>query len=89
MLYQMNSGQATLNLQSTVSAYSATSKAYTPHHPIACAGPLTFNEDNSFSCDHVTVEPDDERTRSCVTHSICILLFELLHERDDGKPSSV
>ena len=66
------------SLQATIAA--ATSEAgvepTAPHHPITCQGKLCFNADNSFGCEHVTVDPNDYRTKQALTHSIAILILE-------------
>lgn len=77
MQYVHNSG-GVVNLQATLSAASAPSAAnYEPHHPICCQTTLRLEEDNSFSCDHLTVPADDPRTRSCIDHSVALLIIEL------------
>lgn len=69
-----------VNLQATLSAASASlggAPNYQPHHPICCQTTLRLEEDNSFSCEHLTVPPDDPRTRSVIDHTIAMLLIEL------------
>lgn len=69
----------TVALQATLSSASAqlNQPNFQPHHPITCQTTLRLEEDNSFSCEHVTVPPDDPRTQSCVIHSIAMLIIEL------------
>ena len=72
-----------LNLQATLSLASATGPAEAsvrPHHPITCSSPLRFEEDGTFACRHASVPPDDARTKSCLDHSVALLLMELLEE---------
>lgn len=75
----VNSNGGQVNLQATLSAASAVSSPpnYYPHHPICCQTELRLEEDNSFSCAHLTVPPDDPRTHSIIDHSIAMLLIEL------------
>ena len=47
------------------------------HHPVTCGGPLSLDDDGTFSCDHTTVGPEDARTRFCLTYSVSLLLIEL------------
>lgn len=74
-----SSSTTTPHLQSTCSA--ATSGGTLPpgvmHHPITCTSKLYYEEDGSFSCEHYTMPPDDPRTKSCVNHSIVLLIVEL------------
>jgi hypothetical protein len=78
--YLSPSSDGGINLQATLSASSAMSTADgapLPHHPITCTGPLNFDEDGTFSCDHTAVPPGDVRTQYCIDHSIALLLIEL------------
>jgi hypothetical protein len=69
-------------LQATLSSASAGSSDETtqPHHPINCSAELRLEPDGTFSCDHASVPAGDQRTRSCVNHSLALLLIELAHE---------
>lgn len=69
------------NLQSTISASTASHVPHTPHHPITCTSKLRLEDDGTFGCEHTSVPADDPRTRECVTHSIAILLLELAKEK--------
>lgn len=71
----------TINLQATLSAASPTLDVPKPHHPITCHDELELDDDG-FRCPHAGVPADDERTQSCLDHSIAILLIELLVERE-------
>ena len=69
----------TILLQSTLSSASSGAsgdRTVIPHHPITCTSKLYFEEDNTFRCEHVTVEADDPRTQACVIHSLVLLLLE-------------
>lgn len=81
MNYITGSGDASINLQATLSASSAMPippgvTPPIPHHPIVCATELRLEEDGSFACEHVKVEPGDIRTQFCIYHSISLLLIE-------------
>lgn len=69
---------STVNLQQTIAASTsdAGQEAIVPHHPITCASELHFYEDGSFGCEHITVPPNDGRTKQALTHSIAILILE-------------
>lgn len=68
-----------INLQATLSASSATANSFIggPHHPITCSGDIFYEEDGTFRCPHSTAAPNEERTQSCLNHSMAILLIEL------------
>lgn len=66
-----------INLQATLSASSANAEVYSPHHPITCQSRLWLHEDGSLECEHVRSEPDDERVKHCIDHSIALLLIEI------------
>ena len=70
-----------VQLQATLAAASAGGKnstPVTPHHPITCQGPLSYEtDDGSMACPHAKTGPKDERAAQCVTHSVAILLIEL------------
>lgn len=86
MFYPMTGSDSnTINLQATLSSMSADSELRPIHHPVTCNGRLWFEEDNSFHCEHGSVDQDDDRTRSCINHTIAILLIEILCEREAGK----
>ena len=53
------------------------------HHPITCRSDLRLEDDGSFACEHYAAKPGDPRTQMCVDHSVAVLLFELLRERED------
>lgn len=66
-------------LQSTISA--ATSgigklPEGAPHHPISCSDKIYFDDSGIFSCEHVEVPANDERTQACLNHSLALLLIE-------------
>ncbi len=69
------------NLQSTISASTASHTPHYPHHPITCTSKLFYEEDGTFGCEHTSVPPDDLRTGECVRHSVAILLLELAKEK--------
>jgi hypothetical protein len=72
-----------MNLQATLSSCSATadeSAVIRPHHPITCASDLRLEPDGSLVCDHAEAPADDQRTRSCLNHSLALLLLELAYE---------
>jgi hypothetical protein len=72
-----------LNLQATLSLSSATGpddNPVRPHHPITCSSPLRFEDDGTFACTHASVPPGDVRTRSCLDHTVALLLLELVQE---------
>lgn len=74
---------AEVNLQATLSSASAGSNEATavkPHHPITCSSELRFEPDGNFECDHASVPGGEQRTRSCVNHSLALLLIELAQE---------
>ena len=65
-------------LQQVISAATADNNLVSviPHHPITCDSKLYFNDDNTFSCEHVTVPDDDKRTQMAIIHSIANLIIE-------------
>jgi hypothetical protein len=65
--------QSALASETTGTRWSAT----VPHHPITCRGPLWFYDDGRFACEHVTVPPDDPRTRAALDQTVAVLLLEL------------
>lgn len=67
------------SLQATLAACSSNSsyKMVVPHHPITCNSELRFDEDGMFSCEHINMPADDERTQACLIHSVACLLIEL------------
>ncbi|HEV7535448.1 MAG TPA: hypothetical protein VGP90_07410 [Acidimicrobiia bacterium] len=72
-----------LNLQATLSLSSATGpdeSIVKPHHPITCSSPLRYEEDGTFACHHAAVPPGDVRTRSCLDHTVALLLLELVQD---------
>ena len=73
-----------MSLQATLSSSSATGNdsalAIQPHHPITCTTTLRFEPDGSLLCDHAVAPTDDKRTRSCLNHSLALLLIELALE---------
>lgn len=75
---------SSINLQMNLCSASALTDAIPAgHHPITCRfGELRLEEDGRFACDHGAVGPGDPRTQACVDHSIAVLLFELLRERE-------
>lgn len=81
MNYITDSGDASINLQATLSASSAMPipsgvTPPIPHHPIVCGGALSYDENNYFACEHIGVGPGDIRTQLCIDHSIALLLIE-------------
>ena len=69
-----------MNLQATLSSCSATGDeeaTVRPHHPITCTSDLRLEPDGSLFCDHAEAPADDQRTRSCLNHSLALLLMEL------------
>ena len=74
---------SSINLQVNLCSASAmTDEIPTGHHPITCRSELRFEADGSFACEHWTKPPGDWRTQACIDHSISVLLFELLRERE-------
>jgi len=75
---------ATTNLQATLSSASATgdeaATSVRPHHPITCTSALRLEPDGSLVCDHAAAPAGDQRTRSCLNHSLALLLMELALE---------
>jgi len=73
-----------MNLQATLSSSSAAHNerepGAQPHHPITCSSQLRLEPDGTFTCDHAAVPGDDPRTRSCLNHSLALLLIELAQE---------
>ena len=73
-------GQARqMNLQATLSSCSATgdeTAIIRPHHPITCTSELRLEPDGSLLCDHAVAPAEDQRTRSCLNHSLALLLLE-------------
>jgi hypothetical protein len=73
----------TANLQATLSSSSAGTPAdeiVGPHHPITCTTELRLEDDGTFACRHASAPSDDLRTRSCINHSVALLLIELAQE---------
>jgi hypothetical protein len=73
----------TANLQATLSSSSAGTPADEiagPHHPITCTTELRFEDDGTFACRHASARSGDLRTRSCINHSVALLLIELAQE---------
>ena len=69
-----------MNLQSTLSSSSVTADEATvirPHHPITCISELRLEPDGRLLCDHAAAPAEDQRTRSCLNHSLALLLLEL------------
>ena len=68
-------------LQATLSSASASlaPEAGTPdpHHPITCSSELRLEPDGTLTCEHTTAPAEDPRTRSCLNHSLALLLTEL------------
>lgn len=80
MNYITHAGDGSVNLQATLSASSAMSPpegSMMAHHPITCAGPLRYDDDGTFACDHAAAPPGDLRTQHCIHHSIALLIIEL------------
>jgi len=71
------------NLQATLSSSSAGCPAdepVRPHHPITCTTELRLEDDGTFACHHAFVSSSDLRTRSCINHSVALLLLELAQD---------
>jgi hypothetical protein len=49
----------------------------TPHHPLACGGPLQYHEDGTMQCEHAVTWPQDRRARTAINHSIALLILEM------------
>lgn len=74
---------SSINLQVNLcSATAMTDEIPTRHHPITCRSELRLEADGSFGCEHGVARPGDVRTQACIDHSISVLLFELLRERE-------
>jgi hypothetical protein len=72
-----------VNLQATLSSSSAGAppdEIVGPHHPITCSTELRLDDDGAFACQHASAPSDDLRTRSCINHSVALLLIELAQE---------
>lgn len=72
--------ESAINLQATLSAGSADSNLYVPHHPITCASTIRLHDDESMECEHVRTPSQDPRTHQCVNASVAMLLLELAFE---------
>ena len=72
--------QATLSSASVPSHGGETAVAVEPHHPITCTTELRFEPDGALLCDHAKAPADDQRTRSCLNHSLSLLLMELAQD---------
>jgi hypothetical protein len=73
----------TANLQATLSSSSAGAppdEIVQPHHPITCPTELRLEDDGAFACQHASAPSGDLRTRSCINHSVALLLIELALE---------
>jgi hypothetical protein len=73
-----------VHLQAILAASNPPTEVTTAgHHPISCrADALWLDEDGSMGCEHGSVSPQSRRTRGCIDHSIAILLFQLLEEKE-------
>ena len=72
-----------MNLQATLSSCSATADeaaVIRPHHPITCTSDLRLEPDGRLACDHAATPADDQRTRTCLNHSLALLLIELAQD---------
>jgi hypothetical protein len=72
-----------VNLQATLSSSSAgtpPAEIVQPHHPITCPTELRLEDDGAFACQHASAPSGDLRTRSCINHSVALLLIELAQE---------
>lgn len=75
----------THNLQSALSAASATNilvepdEMVRPHHPITCGETLSFDEDGTFACPHATAPPGDRRTQTVLDASAAMLIVECMY----------
>lgn len=86
MSFAVMGPNSSINLQATVaSSSSGVGEPVPGHHPITCHGSMWYTEENVLQCEHAATAPDDLRTQACVIHSIVILMFEILHEREYGK----
>jgi hypothetical protein len=69
------------SLQAILSSASAPAipdtGAALPHHPITCTSELRLEPDGTLACEHATASVGDARTRSCLNHSLALLLIEL------------
>ena len=69
-----------VTLQATLSSASALAPdagTLNPHHPITCSSELRLEPDGTLACEHATAPAGDPRTRSCLNHSLALLLVEL------------
>lgn len=69
--------------QASLSAVSVTLEPFHDgsHHPVTCVrGELYFDEEGTFSCEHATAGPGDQRTQFALNQSISSLLIELAFE---------
>lgn len=65
-------------LQAVLASTSIMDEPTNYHHPIACyEGGLRLDGDGALHCDHATAGPDSPRTRTCLNHSVAVLLMEL------------
>jgi hypothetical protein len=72
-----------VNLQATLSSSSVGAppdEIVQPHHPITCSTDLRLEDDGTFACQHASAPSGDLRTRSCINHSVAMLLIELALE---------
>ena len=65
---------------SSSSAFLEAGSAVHPHHPVTCAGDLSYGPDGTLACEHAAVPPEDRRTQLCLHYSVSLLLIELVNE---------
>ena len=75
------SGDAGLQgILSSSSAFVEALSAVQPHHPVTCAGDLSYGPDGTLACEHAAAPPEDLRTQLCLHYSVSLLLIELVNE---------
>jgi hypothetical protein len=65
---------------SSSSALLETRSTVRPHHPVTCAGELSYDADGALACEHAVAPPEDLRTQLCLHYSVSLLLIELAGE---------
>lgn len=82
-MYPTSSTSGINGVQSTIASTTAANSAdrdpllVGSHHPITCQGPLYFDEEGEFSCEHAKAQRGESRTQACLNHSVAMLLIEL------------
>lgn len=70
-------------LSSTTSSVGESSDYDGYHHPITCHDEiLEYDEDGVMSCKHARTIPNDSRTKAGIVHSVCLMIFEIIHDNN-------